>query len=68
MMIKKREKEKKKDPNEPKGAPSAYILFANDAREKVKLENPTAQFTDTGRLIGQKWKALSEDEKKALHW
>jgi len=63
----KKRKRKRRDPNEPKGAPSAYILYANSIRESIKKENPTAQFTDTGRIIGVKWKALSEDEKKTFH-
>jgi len=60
----KKRKRKRRDPNEPKGAPSAYILYANSIRDSIKKENPQAQFTDTGRIIGVKWKALSEDEKK----
>jgi len=60
----KKRKRKRRDPNEPKGAPSAYILYANSIRDSIKKENPQAQFTDTGRIIGVKWKALSENEKK----
>ena len=34
----------KKDPNAPKRGLSAYMFFSQDAREKVKTENPSASF------------------------
>jgi len=54
---------KKKDPNAPKRALSAYMFFSKDAREEVKQENPEAGFGDIGKLIGAKWSAMSEEDK-----
>lgn len=54
----------KKDPNAPKRALSAYMFFANDQREVVRGENPTASFGQIGKLLGEKWKSLTESEKK----
>jgi hypothetical protein len=38
----------KKDPNAPKRALSAFMLFSQDKRQKVKEENPDASF---GKLL-----------------
>ena len=35
---------KKKDPNAPKRALSAYMFFSQDWRERIKTENPGAGF------------------------
>ena len=37
---------KKKDPNKPKRNMSAYFLYSNASRERVKKENPSASFGD----------------------
>ncbi len=52
-----------KDPNAPKKAVSAYMLFAADNRQKIKEANPQATFGELGKLIGDAWKALSDDAK-----
>ncbi|KAG0271968.1 Non-histone chromosomal protein 6 [Linnemannia exigua] len=61
---KKRKRKAKKDPLAPKNPMSAYLLFCEEWREKVKAQNPTASFGETGRLLGEQWRAYS-DEKKA---
>ncbi|KKK18868.1 hypothetical protein P175DRAFT_0508373 [Aspergillus ochraceoroseus IBT 24754] len=55
---------KKKDPNAPKRGLSAYMFFANDNRDKVREENPGISFGQVGKMLGEKWKALSETERK----
>ncbi|OJJ00221.1 hypothetical protein ASPVEDRAFT_555460 [Aspergillus versicolor CBS 583.65] len=55
---------KKKDPNAPKRGLSAYMFFANDTREKVREENPGIAFGQVGKMLGEKWKALSPKERK----
>ena len=35
---------KKKDPNAPKNALSAFMYFSNDNRDKVKADNPGIPF------------------------
>ncbi|KAI6143538.1 high mobility group box domain-containing protein [Pisolithus thermaeus] len=49
----------------PKRALSAYMFFSQDWRERIKTENPDAGFGEVGKLLGAKWKELSDDERKA---
>lgn len=53
----------KKDPNEPKRAQTAFFHFSNEMRPKIKDETPDISFVDTAKLIGEKWKVISADEK-----
>ncbi|CAJ0905123.1 3985_t:CDS:2, partial [Entrophospora sp. SA101] len=53
-----------KDPNAPKRPNTAYILFSNEIRPETKLANPKANQKEIVTLIGQKWKALSREQKK----
>ncbi|EPZ36196.1 High mobility group (HMG) box domain-containing protein [Rozella allomycis CSF55] len=59
-----KEKKKKKKKEGPKKALSAYIYFVSDMRAKIKAENPSASFTEVGKLVGQKWTSLSSTEKE----
>jgi hypothetical protein len=54
---------KKKDPNAPKRGLSAYMFFANEQREKVREDNPGIKFGDVGKMLGEKWKSLSEKQR-----
>ncbi|KAL2860618.1 high mobility group box domain-containing protein [Aspergillus pseudodeflectus] len=55
---------KKKDPNAPKRGLSAYMFFANENREKVREDNPGISFGQVGKMLGEKWKALTDKERK----
>ncbi|KIV94927.1 non-histone chromosomal protein 6, variant 3 [Exophiala mesophila] len=55
---------KKKDPNAPKRGLSAYMFFANDQRENVREENPGISFGQVGKVLGDRWKALSEKQRE----
>jgi len=55
---------KKKDPNAPKRGLSAYMFFANEQRDVVREENPGISFGQVGKLLGERWKALSESERR----
>ncbi|CCU81896.1 high mobility group protein [Blumeria hordei DH14] len=48
------------DPKAPKRGLSAYMFFANEQRENVRLENPGITFGQVGKMLGERWKALSE--------
>merc|ERR1711879_839273 len=61
---KKRVVKKQKDPNAPKKAQSAYMIFCNENRPIVKEENPDASFGEMGKLLGARWKELSDEGKK----
>ncbi|KAG0005588.1 Non-histone chromosomal protein 6 [Modicella reniformis] len=60
---KKRKRKAKKDPNAPKNPMSAYLLFCEEWREKVKAANPDSSFGELGRILGEKWRAYTDDEK-----
>jgi len=59
-------KRAKKDPNAPKRGLSAYMFFNQEARSKLKEENPDLSFGDLGKLVGQKYKELTPEEKSRL--
>merc|ERR1712065_102831 len=59
-----KKKKKKKDPNAPKGPVTAFLLFNKEVRASVKEENPEATFAEIGKKIGEKWKSLTDSEKK----
>ncbi|KAK3899080.1 Non-histone chromosomal protein 6 [Staphylotrichum tortipilum] len=56
-------KRAKKDPNAPKRGLSAYMFFANEQRDNVRDENPGVSFGQVGKLLGLRWKALSEKQR-----
>ena len=39
------------------------MFFANENRDIVRAENPDATFGQLGKLLGDKWKALTPEEK-----
>ncbi|XP_065155336.1 FACT complex subunit Ssrp1 [Atheta coriaria] len=64
---KKREK-KEKDSNKPKRPSTAFMLWLNDTREKIKADNPGIKVTEIAKKGGEMWKELkskSEWEAKA---
>jgi structure-specific recognition protein 1 len=44
-------------------APTAFILWSNDNRDAVKKENSALSFGEVGKVLGEKWKNVSGDEK-----
>jgi len=60
----KRSRRGTKDPNAPKRASGAYIFFTNAMRPKVLAEFPGVKFVELGKVLGERWRALSPDEKK----
>ncbi|KAL1338080.1 hypothetical protein AAHE18_10G185100 [Arachis hypogaea] len=61
---KKKKQKKKKDPNAPKRAMSGFMFFSQMERENLKKSNPGISFTDVGRVLGEKWKKMSAEEKE----
>lgn len=55
---------KLKDPNAPKKGMSAFMLFSNEHRNKIKADNPEATFGEIGRKVGEAWKGLSDKQKQ----
>ena len=61
--VKQKRGRKKKDPNAPPAALSAYAFFFRETQAKVKAQNPAAKFGDVSRSVAGMWEALSENEK-----
>jgi hypothetical protein len=40
------------------------MFFVTDYRERIREENPDVSFGEIGKLLGAKWKELSDAEKK----
>jgi hypothetical protein len=51
-------------PPAPSKPSKAYNLFSSDKRAQVKLANPNATAAELMKLIGAKWNAAPEEEKK----
>jgi len=47
-----------KDPNAPKKPLSAYFLFSQEERLKVKNENPDYSITEVAKELGRRWATL----------
>lgn len=60
----KRNKRGPKDPAAPKRASGAYVFFTNDMRPKVNREYPGIKFVDLGKVLGERWRALTPEQKK----
>lgn len=57
-------KRAEKDPNAPKRAMPAFMAYSNEQRKVLKQEQPDLHVTDVLRVLGQRWKALSPEEKE----
>lgn len=56
-------KRTKKDPSAPKRGLSAYMFFAQENRDTVKIKNPDASFGEIGKILGELWKKLPSEDK-----
>mmetsp|Transcript_29971 Transcript_29971/g.55378 ORF Transcript_29971/g.55378 Transcript_29971/m.55378 type:complete len:208 (+) Transcript_29971:212-835(+) len=60
---KRKKKKKNKDPNRPKRNMSAFFLYSNANRKRVKEENPEAKFGDIAKLLSVEFKAVTTSER-----
>jgi len=58
-----RRKREEKD-GKPKRGLTAYMLFSQSKRPEIKAKNPNATFGELGKLLGEAWKAIDEEDKK----
>lgn len=56
----------KKDPNAPKRGLTAYNFFVKENRDQVKQDNPDASFGDISKILGEKYKKLSDVQREKL--
>jgi len=54
-----------KDPNAPKKPLSAYFLFSQEERLKVKSENPELSITEVAKELGKRWATLEPSIKQS---
>ncbi|EDV35474.1 uncharacterized protein Dana_GF12460 [Drosophila ananassae] len=54
---------KKKESDKPKRATTAFMLWLNDTREKIKKENPGIKVTEIAKKGGEMWKELKDKSK-----
>ncbi|ETN46722.1 non-histone chromosomal protein 6 [Cyphellophora europaea CBS 101466] len=40
------------------------MFFANDQRDTVREENPGISFGQVGKVLGDKWKALTDKQRE----
>lgn len=48
----------------PRRGLSPYMFSSQDKRAKIKEENPDATFGQIGKLLGERWKSMSDEEKE----
>ncbi|XP_073343288.1 FACT complex subunit SSRP1a isoform X2 [Pagrus major] len=60
----KEKKKKQKDTGGPKRPMSAYMLWLNSSRERIKSENPGISITEISKKAGEMWRQLGKDEKE----
>ncbi|KAF5735523.1 High mobility group isoform 1 [Tripterygium wilfordii] len=61
---KRKKQKKKKDKNAPKKALSSYNFFTRVETENIKKTTPGLGFTDISKIIAEKWKRMSAEEKE----
>ncbi|CAH8310918.1 unnamed protein product [Eruca vesicaria subsp. sativa] len=61
---KKKTQKKKKDPNAPKKAMSGFMYFSQMERDNIKKTNPGIGFGEIGKVLGDKWRQMSAEEKE----
>ncbi|XP_023814875.1 FACT complex subunit SSRP1 isoform X2 [Oryzias latipes] len=59
-----RKEKKQKDAGGPKRPMSAYMLWLNSSRERIKAENPGISITEISKKAGEMWRGLGKDEKE----
>lgn len=55
---------KKKDPNAPKQPLSAYFLFSQEERLKVKAEHPGFSICEVAKELGKRWADMAPEVKQ----
>eukprot|EP00808_Paulinella_micropora_P004828 g73538.t1 len=57
-------RKKRKDPNAPKRASNAYMIFCKERRAELKETRPELAFGKLGAKLGEIWRTMSSEEKK----
>lgn len=62
-VIKKRRKRTPRDASAPKRSSGAYVFFTNYMRPIIWKQQPNLKFVELGKVLGQKWRALSKEDR-----
>uniref|UniRef100_A0A672QFV0 FACT complex subunit SSRP1 n=1 Tax=Sinocyclocheilus grahami TaxID=75366 RepID=A0A672QFV0_SINGR len=62
--VRKREEGRIKHGSAPKRPMSAYMLWLNSSRDRIKSENPGISVTEISKKAGEMWKQLSKEKKE----
>ena len=57
---KRKSKKSNKDPNAPKRPQSAYFLWLNENRDRIREENPGITITEVSKIAGELWKEVED--------
>ena len=57
---KRKSKKGNKDPNAPKRPQSAYFLWLNENRDRIREENPGISITEVSKIAGELWKEVED--------
>lgn len=52
--------------NAPEKPLTGYVRFLNDRRERVRADNPTANFPDITKILANEWSKLEPTDKQAI--
>ena len=63
-FMKPKKTKKMKNPNAPKRALSAWIIYTNEQRPKFKANNPEKSTTELTTLMSQEWRNMTDSDKK----
>jgi len=58
-----KKQKKKRDPNLPKQAMSAFFLYMNSTRAEIKQSNPDMKNTEISTEAAKRWKEMTEEDK-----
>lgn len=58
-----RTKKRKRDPDAPKKALSAFFLFCQDERPKVRSEHPEWKVSEIAKELGKRWEHCKNKPK-----
>jgi HMG (high mobility group) box len=62
-LVVRQQKATKKKAGGPKHALTAYTFYSMAIRPEVKTAHPEAEFGDISKIIGEQWKALTDEQK-----
>jgi len=57
------QKKRKKKKSTVKRASTAFLIFSNENRDRVKKENSGISFGDVGKFLGAEWKKMGSEDK-----